>query len=135
MACRSGVVGHIGGDDFIFVIPYAFIAGACDEIPAIFDLMVPCQYSEPDRRAGYFFCKDRRDDLDRVPLMTLSIGVVTNAQRTFKEPRQVGRLATEMKTYAKTLHGSVYSIDRRTDDRPPAFELGNGSPMESGEKQ
>jgi hypothetical protein len=60
--------------------------------------------------------------------MTLSIGVVTNAQRTFREPRQVSRLATEMKTYAKTLSGSVYSIDRRTDDRPPAVEAPHKKP-------
>lgn len=122
---EKGFVGHIGGDDFIFIIPYEAIADTCEDITATFDLLVPYQYSEPDRRAGYFFGKDRRGVLDRVPLMTLSIGVVTNAQRTFKEARQVSRLATEMKTYAKTLTGSVYSIDRRTDDRPPAFEIGN----------
>lgn len=116
---ESGFVGHIGGDDFIFIIPYEMIAGICGEIISTFDLFVPYQYSEPDRRAGYFFGKDRRGVLDRVPLMTLSIGVVTNLQRTFREPRQVSRLATEMKTYAKSLSGSVYSIDRRTDDRPP----------------
>ncbi|HVF41182.1 MAG TPA: diguanylate cyclase [Gemmatimonadaceae bacterium] len=115
-------VGHIGGDDFIFIIPYDGITETCDEITAVFDLLVPYQYSEPDRRAGYFFGKDRRGVLDRVPLMTLSIGIVTNVQRRFTEPRQVSRLATEMKTYAKTLTGSVYSIDRRTDDRPPTFE-------------
>jgi GGDEF domain-containing protein len=120
---EQGFVGHIGGDDFIFVIPYEFIAEICGEITSIFDLLVQYQYSEVDRRAGYFFGKDRRGVLDRVPLMTLSIGVVTNAQRTFKEPRAVSRLATEMKTYAKTLSGSVYSIDRRTDDRPPPFEV------------
>ena len=131
---EAGFVGHIGGDDFIFIIPYEYIAEICDEVTSTFDLLVPYQYSEPDRRAGYFFGKDRRGVLDRVPLMTLSIGVVTNAQRTFKEPRQVSRLATEMKTYAKTLHGSVYSIDRRTDDRPPAFELGNGGQTGSGDK-
>jgi len=116
-------VGHIGGDDFIFIIPYDGIAEACGEITEVFDLLVPYQYSEPDRRAGYFFGKDRRGVLDRVPLMTLSIGIVTNAQRTFTEPRQVSRLATEMKTYAKTLTGSVYSIDRRTDDRPASLDL------------
>jgi len=115
-------VGHIGGDDFIFIIPHDDIADVCDEIISTFDLLVPFQYSEPDRRAGYFFGKDRRGVLDRVPLMTLSIGVVTNLQRRFTAARQVSRLATEMKTYAKTLSGSVYSIDRRTDDRPPAFE-------------
>ena len=131
---ETGFVGHIGGDDFIFVIPYEAIAETCEEITATFDLLVPYQYSEPDRRAGYFFGKDRRGVLDRVPLMTLSIGVVTNAQRTFKEPRQVSRLATEMKTYAKTLSGSVYSIDRRTDDRPPAFEVGGQGETGSGDK-
>ena len=131
---EDGFVGHIGGDDFIFVIPYDSIAETCEEITATFDLLVPYQYSEPDRRAGYFFGKDRRGVLDRVPLMTLSIGVVTNAQRTFKEPRQVSRLATEMKTYAKTLSGSVYSIDRRTDDRPPAFEVGGSNDTGSGDK-
>jgi GGDEF domain-containing protein len=128
-------VGHIGGDDFIFIVPYESIAETCDEITSTFDLLVPYQYSEPDRRAGYFFGKDRRGVLDRVPLMTLSIGVVTNAQRTFKEPRQVSRLATEMKTYAKTLSGSVYSIDRRTDDRPPPFEIGNSSITGSGDQE
>ncbi|HZK78313.1 MAG TPA: diguanylate cyclase [Gemmatimonadaceae bacterium] len=128
-------VGHIGGDDFIFIIPYDSIAETCGEITSIFDLLVPYQYSEIDRRAGYFFGKDRRGVLDRVPLMTLSIGVVTNAQRTFTEPRQVSRLATEMKTYAKTLEGSVYSIDRRTDDRPPVFEVPYPGLNEAGEME
>jgi homogentisate 1,2-dioxygenase len=54
--------------------------------------------------------------------MTLSIGVVTNAQRTLKEARQISQLATEMKSYAKTLTGSVFSIDRRTDERPPVYD-------------
>ena len=128
-------VGHIGGDDFIFIVPYDSITDTCEEITSTFDLLVPYQYSEPDRRAGYFFGKDRRGVLDRVPMMTLSIGVVTNAQRTFTEPRQVSRLATEMKTYAKTLDGSVYSIDRRTDDRPPVFEVPFPGLNEGGEKE
>ena len=128
-------VGHIGGDDFIFIVPYDSIADTCGEITSTFDLLVPYQYSEPDRRAGYFFGKDRRGVLDRVPMMTLSIGVVTNAQRTFTEPRQVSRLATEMKTYAKTLDGSVFSIDRRTDDRPPLFEAPFPGLNEAGEEE
>ena len=65
-----------------------------------------------------FFGKDRRGQLHRVPLMTVSIGVVTNERRHFTHAAQVSALATEMKSYAKTLPGSVYSIDRRTDSRP-----------------
>jgi GGDEF domain-containing protein len=116
---ENGFIGHIGGDDFIFIIPFEAITETCEEITSTFDLLVPYQYSEHDRRAGYFFGKDRRGVLDRVPLMTLSIGVVTNAMRGVTEAAQISRLATEMKSYAKTLTGSVYSIDRRTDDRLP----------------
>jgi hypothetical protein len=54
--------------------------------------------------------------------MTLSIGVVTNRNRSFSHPARVSELATEMKTYAKTLPGSVYAVDRRSDDPAPHME-------------
>jgi GGDEF domain-containing protein len=116
-----GFVGHIGGDDFIFIIPAPDISLVCTEILSVFDTLVPYQYNEQDRRAGYFFGKDRRGQLHRVPLMTLSIGIVTNRNRTFAHPAEVSELATEMKSYAKTLPGSVYVVDRRqnrSDERP-----------------
>ncbi len=47
--------------------------------------------------------------------MTVSIGVVTNERRKFAHPSQVSELATEMKSYAKSLSGSVFTIDRRGD--------------------
>jgi GGDEF domain-containing protein len=111
---ENGFVGHIGGDDFIFVIPADDVQVVCEEILSVFDTLVPFQYAEPDRRAGYFFGKDRRGQLHRVPLMTVSIGVVTNERRVFTHAAQVSELATEMKSYAKTLPGSVYSVDRRS---------------------
>ena len=115
---ERGFVGHIGGDDFIFVIPVAAVNESCGIIVEVFDTLIPFQYSEQDRRAGYFFGKDRRGQLHRVPLMTVSIGVVTNERRHFTHAAQVSELATEMKSYAKTLPGSVFSIDRRTDSTP-----------------
>jgi len=118
MCLNEGFVGHIGGDDFIFIIPIGSVNEACSEIVEVFDTLIPYQYSEQDRRAGYFFGKDRRGQLHRVPLMTVSIGVVTNERRHFTHAAQVSELATEMKSYAKTLPGSVFSIDRRTDATP-----------------
>jgi diguanylate cyclase (GGDEF)-like protein len=124
---EEGFVGHIGGDDFIYIIPLAHVNEVCTEIVAVFDTLIPFQYSEADRRAGYFFGKDRRGQLHRVPLMTVSIGVVTNERRRFTHAAQVSALATEMKSYAKTLPGSVYSIDRRTDAPPPPELAGSES--------
>lgn len=115
----GGFVGHIGGDDFIFVIPTSAIQDVCGEIVSVFDTLLPHQYSVQDRRSGYFFGKDRRGHLHRVPLMTLSIGIVTNEHRIFNHPAQISELATEMKSYAKTLPGSVFVVDRRRDG-PPA---------------
>jgi GGDEF domain-containing protein len=108
-----GFVGHIGGDDFIFIIPSSDISPVCSEVLEVFDALIPLQYNDQDRRAGYFFGKDRRGQLHRVPLMTLSIGIVTNRHRRFAHPAQVSELATEMKSYAKTLPGSVFVVDRR----------------------
>ena len=116
---EGGFVGHIGGDDFIFIIPAPAVQSVCAEIVEIFDLFVPFQYSESDRKAGYYFGKDRRGQLHRVPLMTLSIGVVTNERRPFTSATQVSELATEMKAYAKSLTGSVFSVDRRSDPFTP----------------
>jgi len=120
---EEGFVGHIGGDDFIFIIPAGAVQDVCGEIVTVFDLLVPMQYSESDRRAGYFFGKDRRGQLHRVPLMTVSIGVVTNERRHFTTASQVSELATEMKGYAKTLPGSVFAVDRRHQVTP--IDLGS----------
>lgn len=114
-AGADGFVGHIGGDDFLFLVPLHLVARTCDTLVRRADETLPARYSAHDRQAGYFFGKDRRGRLDRVPLMTLSIGVVTNERRRFTHAAQVSELATEMKTYAKTLPGSVWAMDRRSD--------------------
>ena len=116
---EQGFIGHIGGDDFIFIIPASAVQVVCTEIVEVFDLLVPFQYSESDRRAGYYFGKDRRGQLHRVPLMTLSIGVVTNEKRPFLSSAQVSELASEMKAYAKSLPGSVFTVDRRSEPLTP----------------
>jgi diguanylate cyclase (GGDEF)-like protein len=114
-AGAGGFVGHIGGDDFLFLVPLPSVERTCETLLRRADEILRARYSAHDRQAGYFFGKDRRGRLDRVPLMTLSIGVVTNERRKFTHAAQVSELATEMKTYAKTLPGSVWAMDRRSD--------------------
>jgi GGDEF domain-containing protein len=109
----GGFVGHIGGDDFIFNVSLEYLEATCDEIIQLFDELIPYQYTEEDRRAGYFLGKDRRGHIHRIPLMTLSIGIVTNQFQSFEHTGQISELAAEMKTYAKTLPGSLYVVDRR----------------------
>ncbi len=113
----SGFIGHIGGDDFIFNVSLDIFETCCREILSIFDTLIPFQYSDEDRKAGFFWGKDRRGQLHRISLMTLSIGVVTNDHRKFTHTAQVNELATEMKAYAKTKQGSIFVVDRRHGKR------------------
>ena len=117
----DGFIGHIGGDDFIFNINLDHMRVACEEIIELFDELIAYQYTEEDRRAGYFLGRDRRGNILWVPLMTLSIGVVTNEHRKFTHTARVSELATEMKTFAKKLPGSVYAVDRRSDAQGPFY--------------
>jgi GGDEF domain-containing protein len=109
----GGFVGHIGGDDFIFNLRLEHLEATCDEIVRVFDELIPYQYTDEDRRAGYFLGKDRRGNVHRIPLMALSIGIVTNETQDFEHTGQISELAAEMKAYAKSLPGSKYVVDRR----------------------
>ena len=117
----EGFIGHIGGDDFIFTVSLEKMRVCCEEIIEVFDELIPYQYTEDDRRAGYFLGRDRRGNILWVPIMTLSIGVVTNQHRKFTHTARVSELATEMKSFAKKLPGSVYAVDRRSDARGTFF--------------
>ncbi|MBI4409880.1 MAG: diguanylate cyclase [Gemmatimonadetes bacterium] len=118
----TGFIGHIGGDDFIFNLSLPQMRLCCEEIIEIFDELISFQYTQEDRQAGYFLGKDRRGNIYRTPIMTVSIGVVTNEHRHFTHTARVSELVTEMKSYAKTLPGSVYAVDRRRDAPLPALE-------------
>src|SRR5256886_6764732 len=62
-----GFVGHIGGDDFIFIIPFDDIPDVCGEVLEVFDTLIPYQYNEQDRRGGGYFRKERRGPAARRP--------------------------------------------------------------------
>jgi diguanylate cyclase (GGDEF)-like protein len=123
-------IGHIGGDDFVLVCTpeqvkplthhaiHAFLAAA-DAI------------SDPiDAQRGYLQITDRRGNIRRANLVTISIGVSLSTSREFTDPREVLAAASEMKSVAKTQPGSYVAIDRRSvedgDDRPVS-PAGSGS--------
>lgn len=131
---RQGFVGHIGGDDFIYTLPFDDLELVSAEILDTFDTLMPLQYSAEDRGRGHYIAEDRQGNLREVPLMTLSIGVITNVRRQFEHPAKVSELASEMKKYAKSFKGSIYVIDRRGDvaDLPvpsPAARPGRHEPV------
>ena len=116
-------VGHIGGDDFLVVSTPDKASKVCEEIIADFDEKVLNFYNENDRNSGYIMTTNRKGEKDTFPLMTISLAVVTNERREINTAVEVGDIAAEVKKKLKTMAGSNYFIDRRTDEKN-SYEIG-----------
>ena len=105
--------GHIGGDDFVVISSADRFAKICEFIVDRFDKTVDKLYDPKDKKKGFITRKTRKGKVEKFPLMTVSIGVVTNEKRQLKHVVQVGEIAAEVKNYAKSKPGSLYYVDRR----------------------
>jgi diguanylate cyclase (GGDEF)-like protein len=108
--------GHIGGDDFVVLCSIDHYVKICEFIIDRFDQTVGKFYDSKDLKSGFILRKTRRGVEEKFPIMTISIGVVTNQKRPLKHVVQVGEIAAEAKNCAKSKPGSVYFVDRRKGD-------------------
>lgn len=106
-------VGHVGGDDFIAITSPDKVDDICKNIISRFDSTVPLLYSTEDRKRGYIITLDRQNKQAQYPLVSISIGVVSNERRPLESHWQVAEIASELKHYAKSQIGSIYVKDRR----------------------
>jgi diguanylate cyclase (GGDEF)-like protein len=118
---EDAFVGHIGGDDFVVVCHPEDAAVTARAICHRIDALAPTLYDADDRQAGAIAVRDRRGRLQRVPLLSVSIGVASSAGRTFHHPGEVAAIAAELKAYAKSRStaGSSFVLDRRRQHAPP----------------
>jgi diguanylate cyclase (GGDEF)-like protein len=105
--------GHIGGDDYVVVCDLERALPVAEEIVARFDAEAPAFYDLEDRERGYIEAEDRRGEIQRFPLLSISIGIVDTATRTFEHRAEAVAVATEMKNHAKRTQGSRIEMDRR----------------------
>jgi len=106
-------IGHVGGYDFVVITDPDKNDGLCKNIIGQFDSMAPELYNKNDREKGYIVGKDRRGKTKKIPLMSISIGVVSNEKRKIAHVAEVGEIGAELKKYAKGLKGSNYVTERR----------------------
>jgi diguanylate cyclase (GGDEF)-like protein len=110
---KTDFVGHIGGDDFVLVTIPDRASDVAQHIIDRFDAAVPEFYSQEVRERGYSIVRDRRGRIFHAPIATVSIAIVTNAQRELQNPLQVADIAAEVKELVKSHPGSHYAFDRR----------------------
>src|SRR5579872_64185 len=106
-------VGHVGGDDFVIITIPDRVDPICRRIIACWDTESREQYNEEDRQRSAFIAKDRQGHQQTFPLVSVSVGVVTNMHRPLTSLEEVSHIAAEVKHKAKALHGSSYYVDHR----------------------
>jgi len=114
LAGAGAFVGHVGGDDFVLIVPTELAEATASELAARFERSSPQLYDPPDAIKGYIEVEDRRGGVTRFPVLSVSIGVASTQNRAFDHYGQVVRTATDMKAVAKSEAGSSYAIDRRS---------------------
>jgi len=93
----NDLIGHVGGDDFVILTSIEKAEPVAAEIVRLFDKAIPVYYQAEDLEKGYIVAVDRRGNIMKFPIMTVSVSIVHNRYRRFTGTSQLGRIAAELK--------------------------------------
>ncbi|MEW6429014.1 MAG: diguanylate cyclase [Thermodesulfobacteriota bacterium] len=114
MARRDSFVGHIGGDDFVFICGREKVAGICEKVISHFEMVKHHFINREDLVAGGYTENDRQGRETRFGLLSLSIAVVSTGPGKYRHYGEISASASQIKHCVKQLEGSNYLIDRRS---------------------
>lgn len=104
-------VGHIGGDDFIFITTPNLAEELCQKIIHRFDTGIREFYRDDDLKRGYIITKNRQGITVEFPIMSISIAVITNQTHQIDHPGQISMIEGDLKAYVKSMEGSNFVVD------------------------
>lgn len=106
----AGFVGHVGGDDFVMVLPTDRARPVCEAVIASFNAEVVKHYSLQDLEAGGIEGCDRYGVQRFFPVVTISIAVIICGSDQFSSAVDIARAAAKVKDSAKETPGSNYLV-------------------------
>ena len=104
-------VGHIGGDDFIAIFRNHEYVTLCNAIINEFDSKITAFYDREDLERGYIFTNNRQGLKQRFPIVSLSIAVITNKEKSFDTVEGIMKEVVLAKNKCKTTMGSCYCFN------------------------
>ena len=110
---NNSFIGHIGGDDFIAIVPTLNVDNICQLIIANFDEGVTKFFTEEDLEKGYIEVANRKGIIEQFSLTSISIGAVIADKDRFANILEIGEIGAQVKHVAKSIIGSSYAVDRR----------------------
>lgn len=88
-------IGHAGGDNFIVITTEQAVNSIKDRLKARFKEEVQTHYNFMDRQQGHILAPNSDGGVEKVPLMTLAIGVVSPSEYSFADIREITEMAAE----------------------------------------
>jgi diguanylate cyclase (GGDEF)-like protein len=111
---KDGFIGHIGGDDFVLLVPADRVTDIGEEIARRFDAGIAEFYEDEDRERRYIETTSRQGEVMKFPFMSISMAGVDLSASQFTDFREVSATCAELKKKAKQTAGSVIFLDRRS---------------------
>ncbi len=105
---HDGFLGHIGGDDFIAIQYHHQFHDVCRAIISDFSEAIRHFYSEAHLIQQYVIAENRAGQVERIPLVSISIAVVTNEAKAFRSIDEIVHEATRLKKICKLDQRSCY---------------------------
>jgi diguanylate cyclase (GGDEF)-like protein len=109
----GGFAGHIGGDDFVFIVPMERAETVCSIIIENFTTIALDLFDEVDRENGYYIALNRKGHKESFPLLSIAISVVSTDQEKINHCGKVSEMAAELKVVAKKSGKSCFVLDKR----------------------
>jgi len=88
-------IGHAGGDNYILITTEAASEAIKKRLKERFAAEVQTHYNFIDRQQGFIQAPKAGGGTDRVPFMTLSVGLVSPSRQSFSDIREITELAAE----------------------------------------
>jgi diguanylate cyclase (GGDEF)-like protein len=109
----GGFAGHIGGDDFVFIVPFARAEAVCKTIISNFSAIAADLFEEQEKTNGYYVGTNRKGQEEKFPLLAIAIAVVPTERSKLNHYGKVAEMAAELKKLAKKSNESCYLLDQR----------------------
>ncbi len=106
-------IGHIGGDDFVLIVPSGRAQSVSDKIINEFDKGIVEYYEDEDRENGFIESVDRQGNVRNFPFISISLAAVDLDDYEAHEYFIINDILVDLKKKAKSIPGSVVYFDQR----------------------
>ncbi len=121
---RSDFVGHVGGDDFVVISTPGRADSVAERVVVEFDRQILDLYRPREREQGYVEIENRRGEMERFPLVSVTIALVESDRYQIDHIAMLNDVVAELKLHGKQQAGSVVVRERR---QSPSGLLRTGS--------